>query len=369
MRLKFRRLAGYFQALGCGAVWMLAFGCARVPQVEPFEPVRAVRQEPEQGGGPLLQGFDVQWDRRPHRVRALAFRVASADGHPDDRPQAVYSDVRGGTWASGERGVDFPTWSLRWGELTAGHTAYWPGTLEMDVRGSVRGALDARATDRMVVRSIVPCRGEDALATILTGFGLRSHPSHPHGFTPRAVAVELREPRCVDGAVEWDVEVEFSGGSVPDRTQRLWDYGGLVRVDYAVVVVEGGSVERVEVETLAAGRQASARGRGGTQVPVRWSPDSNTEHWTYGLSGFSFLFTSQGPLSGRYLRSLSVGLDGTREPGSQEEDFVGMVRLRMANTGPVARPGRLRARAAYSFIASEHPMPVVFRSGSSDVSP
>lgn len=288
----------------------------------------------------VLQGFDIAWESRPHRLRSLGFIVdvrGDAAGNPTG---SLTASAQGGSWASGEQARDTPAIELDY--------AGFSSPVRQPVTGHVQVTVDGRGGT--VVRDIVPAKGTArvevavpegtaAVGTFLTGFSIQTDPLHEFGFTLHELEIQLGAPEVVGDRAAFDVTVRFVAAPVPDRAQDLSVYGGTIDVWYAVIptAVEG-VARRAETGRLEHGIELEA---GPVTRPVRRNvevlTDPNGVGAMIGLSGFRVAVDEAGLLSGRYLRELAIRAEELRyDPFLHEADAS--ISLLFSNAGPVTRP-------------------------------
>lgn len=337
---------------------LFAWACVpKSPDVTPHAPAVDIRPGPVRAGGLFLQGFDVEWTSRPHRVRHLGVRTAgrmSADGR--EIVGELGAEVRGGTWASGRIAFDTPRIDVRYGAVAAEGLDYLHGSTTLQVVGQLgrRRQPDRPAAGTTTVEVPLPVDAGAAapMAVWLTGFDIDTAPSHPNGYTPHAIAVWLGQPERVGDRVRFDVHARFEAAPVLDRAQQLAEYGATVRVDWAIAMPEGGATRRFGVRVaLAHGVDPIRLGDRSepARVPLTVDHLAPLPLAVAGLSGFEVDLLGDGPVDGRYLRALTVGLeDGRYDPARGTYDAL--VALRFANAGHLARPIRVEAAAEFTLL-------------------
>jgi hypothetical protein len=331
-------------------MYRFAFACCLA--IGGAAPSALARGEPE--GGLFLQGFDVSWRRRPHRLSHLfveAASVASPDGGP--LRGVLRAGLRGGSWASGERGFDTPSLTVRYGALLGERLRFWQGAADLAIegqrgRGRPPGFAAEGVTRVSLDLGIDP--NEEAVAVWLTGFDLAVDPLHPDGYTLEGLAVSLGVPRVEAGVVSFDVAARLVAGPVPDRRQRLARYGSTARIGYAVVVAPNGLARRfgVRANDGLTGKREPAR------IAVNVPCAAGQPITIAGLSGFFLGLTRTGTSSGRYLRALTVGLEAGRYDGGRGT-YDALVALRLTNAGPLRRPTEVDASAEFTLLQLPEP--------------
>lgn len=326
------------------------------PRIPPPEPMAAIRYGTALEGGLFLQGFDVSWHARPHRLSHLEVGVhggVPSDGGPFTG--VLESDVRGGTWASGKMASDVPRVTLGYGGVTSPDIGFWHGSTLVTLNGRLgrRGEADAPAERAVEVSFELPDgTPTDALVVWLTGFELSTLPSHPNGYTPHSLAVRLGEPTLEGRTVRFEVFARFQAAPVLDRTQRLAEYGSGVRVDYVVVTARDAKAQRFGLQSsIDHGIEPSnlTRRIEPARMPVTVQVAPGKETAVAGLSGFEVDLLVDGPVAGRYMRSLTVALeDGRYDSGRGTYDAL--VAMRFANSGKLPRPVKVRAQAEFTLL-------------------
>jgi len=309
-------------------------------------------------GGTYLRGFDLSWQKNPHRLRRLGVLAAGramAGGELDARFQA---ELRGGNWASGTMGEDVAEMTVYYGSVLAPGLVYEPGAATLRVTGSHgRGRRpDTPAATSATVTIPLPRPVEPGEAAAwLTGFHIDTEATHADGYTPRRVSVALGEP-VIEGAVaRVPVRVEVQAGPVWDRNQHLESYGATVRVELALVAAPGGRAQRLEVQGRADAPLSQVLDRAEPlRVPLQAALAPDAAAAAAGLSGFEVELLHE---EGRYLRALSVGLEGRHRP--ERDSYEGEVFLRFANSSQLARKVRARMRGSFTVLESPAPAQVV----------
>lgn len=344
------------------SILLLAACAPAPPRTPPLEPAVAAAVVPGAAvGGLFLQGFAVRWEERPHRLRRLGFE-ASGEALPDaPLVGALRAEARGGSWSDGRKASDRPMFAVRYGAVASGDLRATLGSVHLDVVGT-RGR-DGRSPASGEATVHVPLPPEVALAPVavwLTGFTVDTAPSHPDGFTPQALAVELGPPRAEAGGVTFDVRVRCDAAPVLDRRQQLAAWGASFDVGWLLVAAPGGEVRRVEVERardLAVLPNETPGNREPLRVPLHAALDPGLAVPIAGLSGFTLSLDETGPATGRYLRALAVGVEDERyDPGRGA--FDALVGLQFSNFGAVPRRVHVEARAAVTVLQPASPADV-----------
>ncbi len=291
----------------------------------------------------VLGGFEVQWEKRPHRVRTLGFG-ARVDGEDDAPTGELWTVIRGGTWADGTTATDTPWATLHYRGVQVDRPL-WVGSSAMQASGSRAEAASATTEVQ------IPCP-ETPAAVWLRGFRLAAGDSHPNGFTVHGFGVELGEPTCADGVLRFDVQAHLHAAGVPDRVQSLKRYDATFEVDWVVIGAEKGGHERHSVSSRHRRRQiglaASQEKMPVVREPLTW--DVQASDVVSGLSGFQVAVVREGPVDGRYVRALQVQV---ADEGYDPElgRWTGETQLRFANAGPVTRSLSVEVSAQVTTVA------------------
>lgn len=304
-----------------------------------------------------LQGFAVTWQARPHRISRLRIGAAGVVDAGSDGPTGkIWSEVRGGTWASGQMAFDRPDVRVLYGGLTSPDIALVPGEAELVIRGGLgrKDAEDKVPEGSITVEVPVPEDGPwTASVAWLTALDVATAPSHPNGYTPNSLAVDLSEPAIEDGVAKVKVHARVEAAPTPDRVQRLKSYGATVRVRFAVVLARDGDAFRPELETQLAGGIESSDGLRklpSERLPFEIELGTGRQVAIGGLSGFSLDVRQKGPISGRYMRALTVAVEDERfDPATSR--YSAQAALRFTNAGGVTRPAKVDAKVAVSVLA------------------
>jgi len=329
-------------------LWMAVACAPKAPPASLLEPGGEGVARASGDATLLLQGFDVRWHARPHRISGLGFGASGTDDGTGQLGGTLWGRIRGGTWASGVAATDVASMQVKYGAVQASSIEVAAGRASL----TLRGALSKRDSDGATAQTTVPVTvelpgvGPDAaLAVWITGFDFDTTASHPNGYTPRALAVQLSAPRRDEqGDVVVDVTARLDGAPVPDRRQDLGAYASTAVVDLVVVATEHGRSQRLSVavdEEVEAFEEGALR-----RAPRRLPLSSELHEGAYaaigGLSGFSVEVDAGGPVAGRYLRALTIGVEDERLDvvrGTYEASAA----VRFANNGPIPRKMRLRA--------------------------
>lgn len=337
-------------------LWML-LGCRPPSTMLPPSPPVVVLGEPLEEVV-FLEGFDLVWRRHPHRLRRLVVGASVADG---SAPAQLRAWVQGGTWASGERGLDTPDMTVSYAMLQASGVVALPARVTLSLRGRAKGR-DARdiIPEATAVVSL-PCPpGSDASALVpwLTGLDISTLPSHEVGYTLHGLDVSLGEPAVAGDRIQVPVTARFEAAPVLERPQRLIAYASTIVVDLVVLVAPQGGAERVHGDLLLRRGSmplVSPRRGAPARVPLSASLHDTTRSAVAGLSGFSIEVDRDGASAGRYLRALTVGLRDSRvdlSRGAWSADGE----LRLSNAGDLARA--LRVRGSITSTLLQLPIPV-----------
>ncbi|MEZ4318353.1 MAG: hypothetical protein R3F61_12655 [Myxococcota bacterium] len=290
----------------------------------------------------VLSGFGVEWEKRPHRVRVLGFGArADGTGVPEG---TLWTDVQGGTWADGATARDVPKQTLLYAGLASSARRLVSGTTTVEVRGDRREAGEGVATVRVPLET-------PSGALWLRGFRVESGEEHPVGYTLHALGVQLGALQPVEGGVEFEVRVQLHASGVPDRLQQLKDYGARFEVDWLVVPADA---SRVRVHTQSSDRKTGvglAEGEDGvpvSRVDFDWEVEAGDV--VAGLTGFHVDVANEGPVDGRYWRSLDVQLV-TSAYDPYRARWSGQLDLRFANGGPITRRLGVQVGAVVTTLA------------------
>lgn len=303
----------------------------------------------------VLQGFDVVWKARPHRLSRLAFGALGQAG--DDAPIAgrLIAEVRGGSWASGERASDAATRTLRYAAVESDQVHVLSGTTELSLDGRFgrrKGPRESATSSQGVEVALPPDVPPEDVAVWIGGFEMDTTRTHAAGYTPNALGVWLDAPRREGETLTFDLTATLQAAPVPDRRQQLSAYGSDVRVDWVVAWAEGGTATRVLARSsLDEGIEPVrlARKSRPARLPVSADLDPGPVDAVAGLSGFTLELKAQGPVSGRYLRAVTAGLEDARyDP--ERGTWQALAVLRFANAGQIPRPVRVEAEAVYTVL-------------------
>lgn len=325
--------------------FFLAACAVRQPFVSPPETAFRTAFAPYSDTATVLQGFDVVWQRLPHRISHMSIQTGAT----------TTTEMRGGSWTSGRRGTDTPNVEVRYGTVTGENLLIARGSAAFDLRGAVsqKQRPNEPAEASAVIRMPMPARrGGDDVAVWLSGFELSTAASHPEGFTPHRVSVRLDEPTVADGELYFRVYTSFEAGPTWDRRQWLGAYGCTVQISWVVATAPGGHAQRFDATSMinrGLGPFAQARKTTPARVLVGVTGVPGLDGAIAGLSAFDLEVTSEGPTAGRYLRALTVDLEGDAyDPDSGR--YQGVSVLRFANAGPLPRSMRVDARAVYTLF-------------------
>lgn len=292
----------------------------------------------------FLDGFDMVWDKRPHRLRRLSVGAVGTGAEG-----ALSAAAQGGTWATGVKASDTPRLRVDYAHLAAPGVRFIPVRVRIALQGRAKGPDRVDVVPERTVEAFVllpPGVPEDAaLAPWITGLDISTLPSHEVGYTPHALAVGLGRPVRDGARVTVPVTAKVEAAPVPDRNQQLRDYSATVVIELVVVVAEGGQAAPVHghkalqrsVEPVASPRRGAP-----FRVPLAAEVPEGTETVVAGLSGFSIEIGREGPTAGRYLRALTVGLRDPRHD-RHRGSWVGSAAMRMSNAGELSRAIRVNA--------------------------
>lgn len=283
---------------------------------------------------PLLQGFSVRWEEHPHRVRALGV---------DLQPDRLALRCEGGTWANGRFRADRVRW--RASALTlAGpgihvRTGSTPLRLEGGWRLGERRPAEAAAPVALeLAPEFAAC---EAVGVLLRGFELEADGRHPPGYTTRSLGAGVGEARREGSRLSFRPWLRFEAGPVPDRLQRLGEYGSRGEVRWTLVGLERGALTHAHHASWIRGSAGLSplrpRGDHATRS-LRVSGAPGLALAAPALRGFRVELNphASGPWpAGRYLRELEVGVAPRRyepESGRAELDLEG----HFSNAGQVS---------------------------------
>lgn len=299
----------------------------------------------------FLEGFDLVWDKRPHRLRRL---LVGATGGGEGA--ALQASAQGGTWATGEKGSDTPRLRIDYGQLSAAGVRFVPVRVTLPLQGRAKGPDRMDVVPQQTIAVTVPLPpGTPPDATLLpwlTGLDVSTLPSHEVGYTPHALSVTLGAPQRTGDAAVVHVHGRVEAAPVPDRNQQLQDYRATVVVDLVVVVAEAAEGRRVHAhKTLQRNIEPVASPRRGApfRIPLEAALPAEADQVVAGLSGFSIEFGREGPTSGRYLRALTVGLRDPRVDPARAT-WTADADLRMSNAGELSRAIRVHGELDASLL-------------------
>lgn len=336
-------------------------GCVtRMPSVPPPAAEVAVTTGEGAEGALFLQGFDVMWVQRPHRLSRLRVGVEGRVGE-EGLAGTFEAVVQGGTWANGKMASDTPKVSVRYAGLVSDDLVFVPGRVDLVLEGSY-GYREARpAAGGATVRVPIPAEaGADAVAVWLTGVDFATAASHPHGYTPRTLSAQLMPPRRAGDAVEIDVFAAFEAAPTLDRVQDLAAYGSHVRVDYVVAFAKGGAARRFGVRAIlehGVDPEGSVPDPDPAHIPVTAPVARGLPEAVAGLSGFAVTLLEDGRADGRYMRALTVGVEDGRYDGARGT-YDAVATLRFTNAGRLARRTHVDAAAEFTLLELAHPAEV-----------
>lgn len=330
-------------------MWWILVAChANAPAIAPLPSTSSAVTGSAEPGGLALQGFDVTWETRPHRIRRVEFGAVGA-GSDLALDGMLSLELRGGSWADGEKGSDTPEAHLDYSSIFAPDLTYLPGHADLALSGSIAGA--DRVTAAAGVDVVVPLDAglpREALAVWITGFSFETDPAHPDGYTVHQLSVAASEPTYVDGAVHFRIDACFDAGAVPDRGQDLGAYGSTVRIDYAVIASHGRAQRFAIVSGDPEGREKEAR-LDVYRTPIALDVATGLPVAIAGLSSFDMDVIEDGRIDGRYLRSLTVDLEDERYDSARGR-YEASALTRFANAGPLPRPVRVSEQASWTLI-------------------
>lgn len=292
-----------------------------------------------------LQGFDLQWEKRPHRLNVLGLGV-----QPTEAGDALWTEVRGGTWADGTMATDSTD--------TRVHYVRLEGSERPALRGSepfeIRGAWSRQADQRLMAVATHPVQVElpveaEAAAVWLSGLRVSAGPEHPPGYTMQGLTVTASAPVVEGRTARFEVTVSVVAGAVPWRDQDLDDYSAAVRVDWLLVPAAASEVHRVEAPVeMHRRRRFFAEPDPPTTTALAWDLPEGAAGAMAGCSGFSFLVEGRGALDGRFLRALTVDLQAEAVAKGR---WQAEAAVRFSNAGELTRPMHTSAASAWTVLA------------------
>lgn len=314
-------------------------------------PIALFATRPPVASALYLQGFDVSWETRPHRLRSLVI-VADAGAPSGATPPtgALLARVQGGSWADGEVANDVAMVNLAYGGITSPSAPIYRGAVRAALRGEASPArapvpaivtipVEVPLAGAPTVASSEPATPYDSGAVFLQGLAIETDGAHPDGFTPHVLSVQLGPVTVANGVARFDLTLEVQAAAVPDRDQHLVSYGAEVEVGWVLVPATAARVHRVQASGGAAhGIEIDAMQSQAEPVPLPVGTDlrPGTRDVAVGLSGFRVAIDQTGVLAGRYLRSFGVTLADTGvDPWRGRWD--GIVEARFSNAGEVTR--------------------------------
>jgi hypothetical protein len=350
-----------------------------LPAPEAGTPIAGFAMRPPVASALYLQGFDVSWETRPHRLHSLVL-VADAGAPSAQTPPSggLLAAVRGGSWADGEVANDAAMVNLAYGGISSESTPIYRGAVRASLKGdaALGGAAPARVTipvevplsggaaapttggtaaptapgpatavpptDAPVAPTDAPVAAAaqyDGGAVFLQGLAIETDAAHPDGFTPHTLAVELGPVTVTNGVGRFDLTIEVQAAAVPDRDQHLAGYGAEVEVGWVLVPAAAERVHRLEASGGAThGIEVDAAQSHAEPVPLPVGADlrQGTTDVAVGLSGFRVAIDQSGIDAGRYLRDLGITVADTGvDPWRRRWD--GVVEARFSNAGDVTR--------------------------------
>lgn len=379
-----------------------------LPAPDAATPIALFAMRPPVASALYLQGFDVSWETRPHRLQSLVV-VADAGAPAAQTPPsgALLARVQGGSWADGRVARDEALVNIAYGGVSSREASIYRGAVRTAVRGdaSPMGAREPAIVTIPVevpltaATSAAPATGGttempmevpmeapmeaptetpmgtapetppaagtappeaanqaadearaaryDGGAVFLQGIAIQTDAAHPDGFTPHVLAVQLGPVTVRDGIARFDLTVEVQAAAVPDREQHLTDYGAEVEVGWVLVPAAAERVHRLEASGGAAhGIEVEATASKGEPVPLPVGVDlqPDTEDVAVGLSGFRVAIDQAGLDSGRYLRSLGMTVADAGVDPWRRR-WDGVVEARFSNAGEVTRADAVALQA------------------------
>ena len=109
---------------------------AYAPHFVPPPPGPPVVESGSPGPSALfLEGFDLVWDLRPHRLRRLTVGAIGTAAVATAPGGELRAQGQGGTWASGEEATDTPRLGVIYGNLQADGVFVVPARAKLALRG------------------------------------------------------------------------------------------------------------------------------------------------------------------------------------------------------------------------------------------
>ncbi|MDP2308344.1 MAG: hypothetical protein Q8P18_20160 [Pseudomonadota bacterium] len=340
-----------------------------LPAPDAASPIALFAMRPPVASALYLQGFDVSWETRPHRLQSLVIVAdAGAPAAATAPTGALLARVQGGSWADGEVAQDAAMVNLAYGGISSANAPIYRGAVRAALHGEAspthapEPALVTIPVEVPLTPAAAPAAGTPGAATstpapaptdapaplasaydggavFLQGLAIETDAGHPEGFTPHVLSVQLGPVTVADGVAHFDLTLEVQAAAVPDRDQHLASYGAEVEVGWVLVPASAARVHRLETSGGAAhGIEIDALQSRAEAVPlplgVALTP--GTTEVAVGLSGFRVAIDQTGLVAGRYLRSLGVTLADTGvDPWRSRWD--GVVEARFSNAGDVTR--------------------------------
>ena len=307
----------------------------------------------------LLEGFGFQWLITPHRINKVGLSLVNSGillAQPEIRFQ-------GGTFSTGEEGVDLPTVTVRYGAFRASRSSSVLGRSP-----TLRGYGACSRTERIepaeaAVRVSVDLPGFDPSrcrgVVLLNGFSLATDVTHPEGFTVGSVGARIRDVAWSVGRVAFTLWMQVGAAPVWDREQHLDRYGFEGDVTYHVLWADGaypahGSVA-YRVENPAPGIYPRIPHASAAQQRLVLVGRPGLSFAVAGLTGFFLNINAEADLfPGRYLRELSVFTRDIRyDPASGEVALLSDGYF--SNSGLVTWPMTADCEAGYAALLWEEP--------------
>ena len=301
--------------------------------------------EDAQDDAVALQGFDLAWEKRPHRLNVIGVGLRAGVGGP-----VPWTEVRGGTWANGEVASDDVRAMVHGVRLEGGARVVRGGTESFALTGSWARRPSERAqvvaTHRIAVTLPEPA---EAAAVWISGFHVAAGPDHPDGYTIRGLTVWVGPVTVTGDQALFEITAVTLASAAPSRVQDLEVYTAAVTVDWTMVTARAEEISRAEADIEARRRR---RFFAEPDPPLHGAlagalPEGAAGAFI-GCSGFSFLLDGRGQLDGRFWRQLTVDLD---ERQVSDRGWTARAALRLSNAGTITRPTWTTARASWTALA------------------
>lgn len=309
----------------------------------------------------VLEGFGFQWLLTPHRVNKIGVSLSNS-GYLYTEPEIRF---QGGTFSTGEEGIDLPTVTVGYGAFSSGRIFSLEGKSPLLTGwGSCeRPHAGEPATSELRISVDLPGYLPDRHTGIvlLNGFSIDTGITHPEGYTFKGLAVAIQDAVWEKGRVIFTARMEIDSAPVIDRQQHLELYGFQGDLTYLILWAEQANRASGQI----AYRVANPDSVSVYPVIPHSDPeeqlleiygDPSVSFGLCGLTGFRFILNKDiQDFPGRYLRELSIA---TRDISYDPEE--GMARLRsdgyFSNSGLITWKMFADFTADYGFFQVEDPM-------------